>query len=117
MLMLRRRLRPTQDVLFVLFASLWLSLPTSSFAQDPFDCKVTLDGGKTSYDLTTIADERVISRTRVTPPTSQYEEVRFNLCADLTRKEGVDDGDQVCLQARLAMFAQLTIDFRARQCV
>ena len=78
-------------------ASLWLSLPTGIHAQDPFDCKVSLDGGKTSYDLMTIAGEHSISRTRITPPTSMFEEVRFDLCADLQKKEGVADGDQVRL--------------------
>lgn len=56
---------------------------------------MALDGGKAFYDLTTLAGERSISRTRVTPPTNMYEEMRFDLCADLSRKEGVAEGDQV----------------------
>ena len=96
-MLLRQQSMAHESLFLVFLASLWLSLPTAIHAQDPFDCKVSLDGGKASYDLTTIAGEHSISRTCVTPPTSQFEEVRFDLCADLPRKEGVADGDQVRL--------------------
>jgi hypothetical protein len=56
-----------------------------------FDCHLSVDSFK--YDLTTLAGERTLSRTRDTPPTVMEDIVRFDLCAEL----GVKDGDQVCM--------------------
>jgi hypothetical protein len=84
------RLRPPK------YALRWCLLFIVPFvlAQDDFDCKPTI--GKLKYDLTALAGEHVISRTRETPPSTMLDELRFNLCADLTMKDGVKEGDQVC---------------------
>lgn len=72
-----------------------LLLFSSAWAQDnePFDCKVTLDDLK--YDLTGIAGEHTVSRERDSPPTKMRDALRFNLCADLKKLDGVADEDQV----------------------
>jgi len=81
----------------ILASSILLLSLASTFAsgQDngsPFDCLITYDGFK--YDLNSLAGEREVSRTRESPPTEIIDTVRFNLCADLTQQEGVDEGDQ-----------------------
>lgn len=116
MFVLRRRIRPSQDIVLAFLASLWLSLPSSTYAQDPFNCKLSLDNGKSTYDLTTIAGEHVISRTRVTPPSSQYEEVRFDMCADLAKKEGIADGDQVRPRVYQSFCIAYNLSFSFTQC-
>ena len=64
----------------------------------PFDCNdVSLDGpnGKVSFNLTSIAGLKELTRTRETPPTKFVDELRFDLCADVPKKEGVAESDQV----------------------
>lgn len=72
-----------------------LLLLSFAWAQDnePFDCKVSLDDLK--YDLTGISGERAVSRERDTPPTKMRDTLRFNLCADLKKQDGIADEDQV----------------------
>ena len=65
-------------------------------AQDddkPFDCHITLD--KINYDLTSLAGEHTISRSRSLPPSTIEDKVTFNLCEDLTRKSDVPEDEQV----------------------
>lgn len=76
----------------ILFFSL-VSYPAWAQDNDPFDCKVTLNDLK--YDLTGIAGEHSTSRERDTPPTKMRDALRFNLCADLQKQDGVADEDQV----------------------
>jgi hypothetical protein len=70
-------------------------------ADDPFDCHLTVDSFK--FDLTSLAGEHTLSRTRETPPSSMLDTVRFNLCADLARQTDIAEVDQVCV-AVLALF-------------
>jgi len=60
-----------------------------------FECHVQING--TKFDLTSLGGERQINRTRETPPTIRVESLRFDLCKDLTRLEGIGEHDQVCL--------------------
>ena len=56
-------------------------------AQEAFDCKITI--GDSKWDLTSLNTEYMVSRERNTPPTKFRDSVTFNLCADLTAKDGV----------------------------
>ncbi len=86
-MIIRRRI-PLQLLSSLLLFSL-------AWAQDyePFDCKVTLDDLK--YDLTGIAGEHSVSRERDLPPTKMRDTLRFSLCADLKKQDGIADEDQV----------------------
>ncbi|KAI5120310.1 hypothetical protein M0805_005814 [Coniferiporia weirii] len=70
-----------------------LGLYTSAQAQDPFDCSVTFDSTH-SFDLTKLKGEQIVTRIRETPPSRMLDEVRFDLCGDLARQDGVAEGDQ-----------------------
>lgn len=58
-----------------------------------FDCKVSV-GGK-DYDLAELYGEHSVSRTRVTPPSTIVDTIRFDLCEDLKQLDGVSESDQV----------------------
>jgi len=83
----RRRTANAASLLSLVFAS-YLSVAR---AQDD-SCRVEVDGMK--YDLTALAGEHSVSRTRDTPPTSMEDTVRFNLCGELNALDGVDEADQ-----------------------
>lgn len=72
-----------------------LVLPFVQAQDSPFDCKVSLDGGKLQYDLTSLEGVHTLFRTRDIPPTRMVDEVQFNLCNDLQKREGIAEGDQV----------------------
>ena len=81
----------TRIVLLTLVSAL-----AAAAAQDddkPFDCHITLD--KINYDLTSLAGEHTISRSRSLPPSTIEDKVTFNLCEDLTRKSDVPEDEQV----------------------
>ncbi|KAG6901133.1 hypothetical protein C0995_016691 [Termitomyces sp. Mi166 len=75
-----------------------------------FDCRVTSDGVK--FDLTSLAGEHTASRKRETPPTSTADILRFDLCAELERQEGVAENDQ-CARGTRACFTQ--INYKANE--
>jgi autophagy-related protein 27 len=77
-------------------------------AQDPFDCHVEV--GNVKYDLTALAGEHTLQRTRVTPPSTMIDTLRFDLCADLKLLDGVKEGDQV--RARRHLSQVIYIDLR-----
>ncbi|KAF5355116.1 hypothetical protein D9756_005315 [Leucocoprinus leucothites] len=72
-----------------------LSLPSRILAdeQKPFDCHVTVASGA-EFDLTKLVGLQTLERTRDSPPTTNIDTLRFNLCHDLEPVEGVDDQDQ-----------------------
>ncbi|KZP34625.1 hypothetical protein FIBSPDRAFT_810007 [Athelia psychrophila] len=83
-------LRPLQLPVTLLFL-----LPSLIAAQDnPFDCQNRLAIQSLSFDLSKLAGEHSISRTRETPPSTVVDEVRFNVCSDLKALEGVSEHDQ-----------------------
>ncbi|KZS98695.1 hypothetical protein SISNIDRAFT_448992 [Sistotremastrum niveocremeum HHB9708] len=57
-----------------------------------FDCKVSISGQ--NYDLAELYGEHTISRSRVTPPTTIVDTIRFDLCEDLVQLDGVAERDQ-----------------------
>jgi len=67
---------------------------TQVYAQSGFDCRISLEGGKRKFDLTNLAGEHTLTRTRETPPSVVIDEVRFDMCKDLELKQGVEDQDQ-----------------------
>ncbi len=91
-----RRYRFAASALLVLSLLTYDSQLTLAYAQSGFDCRISLDGGKRKYDLTSLAGEHTLARTRDTPPSQVVDELRFDLCKDLDMKQGVEDGDQVC---------------------
>ncbi|KAH7929905.1 hypothetical protein BV22DRAFT_1001917 [Leucogyrophana mollusca] len=85
--MATRRGTPFTAALYI--ASLFLV----SAAQDPYDCsKVQVDS--LSYDLSPLAGVRTVSRTRETPPSTMIDELRFDICAELSALDGVSEQDQ-----------------------
>lgn len=74
---------------------LFYALLAFSFAvsAEDFDCKIQKDDF--AYDLTSLAGEYSVSRTRETPPSVMVDTVTFNLCADLTAQQGIPESDQV----------------------
>lgn len=66
-------------------------------AQDSgsFDCHFSL--GELKYDLSGLGGTKVLNRTRDSPPSTYEDELRFDLCSDLTEVENRASEDQVCL--------------------
>lgn len=64
-----------------------------SAQDDPFNCHLTSNG--LSFDLTKLTGEHKVSRTRDTPPSTMFDELRFDLCEDLKKLDNVADADQV----------------------
>ncbi|KAL4073893.1 autophagy-related protein 27 [Scleroderma yunnanense] len=58
----------------------------------PFNCQPTLDG--TTYDLTSLKGAHVVTRERDSPPSKFFDELRFDLCAELQPVDGRLDEDQ-----------------------
>ena len=85
-------LRRTHSVPLSLI-SLFLLSTSVRGQEDPFNCHFTTNGQ--SYDLTKLAGEHVATRTRDTPPSIMVDSLRFDLCADLKKVEGVAEADQV----------------------
>ncbi|KAG8213949.1 autophagy-related protein 27-domain-containing protein [Butyriboletus roseoflavus] len=63
-------------------------------AQDSgsFGCHFSV--GELKYDLSELGGPKVLSRTRESPPSTYVDELRFDLCADLTEVEGRASDDQ-----------------------
>lgn len=61
--------------------------------QATFDCHVSAEGA--DFDLSKLAGEHTVNRTRNLPPTKMIDSLRFNLCADIQPLEGVAESDQV----------------------
>lgn len=80
--------------LLALFSVLFFdSFLLYAHASADFDCHINV--GDVSFDLTSLAGERVINHTRSTPPTTMIDSLRFDLCADLKLLEGLAEHDQV----------------------
>ncbi|KAF8210295.1 autophagy-related protein 27 [Mycena galopus ATCC 62051] len=84
--------------LFLLLLS--LSIPALAL-DDPFNCQFQV--GSLKYDLQRLDREYEVHRERPLPPTRELEDIRISLCSDLTRKEGVDEGDQCPAGTRICL--------------
>ncbi|KAH7339886.1 autophagy-related protein 27 [Rhizoctonia solani] len=67
----------------------------------PPNCEFNFGG--VHYDLKLMNGEWTIGQDRPTPPTTMHDELRFNVCDNLKKLEGVSDGDQ-CAQGTRACF-------------
>ena len=85
--------RPVDYLSLLLIASITLCALPSLADDNPFDCHVTAESH--SFDLTPLAGEHTINRTRQTPPSEMIDSLRFNLCQDLEILEHVPQKDQV----------------------
>jgi autophagy-related protein 27 len=85
--------RPQEHTYFLVFIFVSVLNIIHAKADSTFDCNVRVEN--LTFDLTTLAGERVITRTRETPPTTMIDSLRFNLCADLDPQGGVPEQDQV----------------------
>ncbi|KAI0316261.1 autophagy-related protein 27 [Amylostereum chailletii] len=68
------------------------SLLFASYVAAQDECRITHQGNK--YDLTSIAGDHFVTRTRETPPSFMVDDVHFNLCGDLHQLDGVEPNDQ-----------------------
>jgi hypothetical protein len=84
-----------RELLALLSILLFDSFLLYAHALSDFDCHISVNDAK--FDLTSLAGEHVINRTRSTPPTTMLDSLRFDLCADLKTIEGLDEHDQVRL--------------------
>lgn len=91
--MIRRSQR--RELLALLSILLFDSFLLYAHALSDFDCHISVNDAK--FDLTSLAGEHVINRTRSTPPTTMVDSLRFDLCADLKTLESLDEHDQVRL--------------------
>lgn len=91
--MIRRSQR--RELLALLSILLFDNFLLQVHALADFDCHITVN--EASFDLTSLAGEHVINRTRSTPPTTMIDSLRFDLCADLNMIEGLAEYDQVRL--------------------
>ncbi|KAK2463259.1 hypothetical protein APHAL10511_004914 [Amanita phalloides] len=81
------------DCLVLLFIAAITFWTRPAFADDiPFDCHVLVDEHK--FDLTPLAGQQIINRTRQTPPSEMIDSLRFNLCGDLEALESLPEHDQ-----------------------
>ncbi|KAF5370892.1 hypothetical protein D9758_002033 [Tetrapyrgos nigripes] len=78
---------PRPLLLVMLWTSAVLSIQDSSF-----DCKFNI--GSTKFDLTSLAKEQTVNRTRETPPTKMKDVFTFNLCSDLQLTDTLGKQDQ-----------------------
>ncbi|KAG8729148.1 hypothetical protein FRC11_009412 [Ceratobasidium sp. 423] len=78
---------------------------TCALGEDtPFNCDFTFGG--VQYDMHLMNGEWVVKQDRSTPPTTMHDELRFNICGDLKKVEGVNDSDQ-CGQGTRACFTTI----------
>ncbi|KAG9316638.1 autophagy-related protein 27-domain-containing protein [Chiua virens] len=68
-------------LLFLLSAAIHVTAQNSR----SFDCHFSV--GDRHYDLSELAGIKVVNRTRDSPPTTYLDELRFDLCADMTPVE------------------------------
>ncbi|KAL1677270.1 autophagy-related protein 27 [Schizophyllum commune] len=87
------RCRTTRNLSRLLaLASVLLLAPCVAADDNAFDCKINIEG--TQYDLTPLGGEKSIARTRELPPSTMVDTLRFDICGELPKQEGVDERDQ-----------------------
>lgn len=86
-------MRRAVDYLSLLvIASVFLWASPSLGDDNSFNCHVTAENHE--FDLTSLAGEHTINRTRETPPSEMIDSLRFNLCGDLEILETIPRKDQ-----------------------
>ncbi|RDB25081.1 Autophagy-related protein 27 [Hypsizygus marmoreus] len=100
-------LRPFCTLPAVLISLLLLFAPSARADDEtPFDCRVTVDGVK--FDLTSLAGEHTVNKSRETPPSTIVNSLRFNLCGELKKLEGYTERDQ-CSSGTRACLTQINV--------
>lgn len=84
---------PSRELVALLSILLFSNSPFFIYSQSDFDCHITIND--TKFDLTSLTGEHIVNRTRSTPPTTMIDSLRFDLCADLKRIDGLAEHDQV----------------------
>lgn len=86
--------RPEATYNLQLFSFLFLlSTALHGAAQD---CHFSVGG--LNYDLSELGGPKVLSRARDSPPSSYVDELRFDMCEDLTEVTDRASEDQVCFK-------------------
>ncbi|KAF9049769.1 autophagy-related protein 27 [Panaeolus papilionaceus] len=87
---------------FIVSTLLLLTQTNSLVLEDkPFDCHLII--GRNTFDLTQLAGEHVVNRTRETPPTIFVDSVKINLCADLKQVDSAPKEDQCVSGTRVCL--------------
>jgi hypothetical protein len=86
-------LRPNITPCSIFLCLLILLVPSALADDSPFDCHIAVDNAK--FDITSLAGEHKVFLARDMPPSTMVQKLRFNLCKDLDKLEGVADQDQV----------------------
>ncbi|KAG8988260.1 hypothetical protein FRB90_002861 [Tulasnella sp. 427] len=82
---------------------LTLDPSAATSAAAAWDCKVSVQSA--SWDLTSLGVEKIVTRTRSSPPSEFVDEVRWNICNELKEREGYDAADQ-CPAGTLACLTE-----------
>ncbi|KAF8556390.1 hypothetical protein OG21DRAFT_1506664 [Imleria badia] len=88
---LHRKSHPSH-LLSVLLLSAALHVAAQDSNSPSFDCHFSV--GELKYDLSELGGPKVLTRMRDSPPTTYEDELRFDLCADLTEVENRAADDQ-----------------------
>ncbi|KAF8135398.1 autophagy-related protein 27 [Boletus edulis] len=91
------------QTLHLLSAAFLLSAALHVTAQDSRSSDCHFSAGDSTYDLSELGGPKVLSRTMETPPSTQEDELRFDLCADLTELENRASEDQCSLGTRACL--------------
>ncbi|PPQ98629.1 hypothetical protein CVT24_003962 [Panaeolus cyanescens] len=86
------RVLPLEFILSTLLLLTQSSYFVLADSNSPFDCRLSVANHK--FDLTKLAGEHVVNRTRESPPTKFIDSVKLDLCADLKLVDSVPKGDQ-----------------------
>jgi hypothetical protein len=60
------------------------------------DCSKLIEHDGRSYDLSSLAGDHTMKRTRNTPPSTVDDVLRFDICTDLSQDEKIPEQDRVC---------------------
>jgi len=97
-----RKLALTQTLHF-LSAVFFLSAALHVTAQDSGSSDCHFSAGDFNYDLSELGGPKVLNRTRESPPSTYEDELRFDVCADLTEVENRASDDQCPLGTRACL--------------
>ncbi|KAF8513098.1 autophagy-related protein 27 [Hysterangium stoloniferum] len=76
-------------------------------SQSALDCNEPVSVNGVNYDFSSVASEQTIeSGIMDTPPTKNVFQLRFNICQDLSRSDGISDADQ-CPAGTRACLSQI----------
>lgn len=92
--MLQTRRTPSSH-LRILYVLLFGLVSSTTVLAESLDCNSPVTVGEAKYDLKSLDKEHKLEQKEETPPTTNVWELRFNVCKEISKKEGVSDSDQV----------------------